>query len=563
MSNTKNVLILIIIALIAIIDISIYISHHLTQRGMKAVEAARKAALFERAVMFNPGNFTAYAELGDVHFEMGTEMLEEPDAAETQLHQAVNSFRRALRLNPADKYHHFNYAQALDYWGIFNGGHPDAVTELKRAAMLAGHTSEIYFEAGKELLTRWESLSQADREFAADILRRIMSGREGRRFEEILQIWAINGADYAAMERILPRDPEVLRKYAAFLGERSLSLSARQEALTEAEALQFAEIEETYRLAITEFEYFRFEEAKKLFRKSLNQLHGIRFYQSLYDNGDIDVAEYQVIYRDVHKYLSLCRIEQGAGLEEVEDNLFVYLDREDSVAAVAELEERLVEKELIGEEITAELRDLGQLSFHLRLYMAQNQYRDIMRLGRTFESSFVVVPQEQQDQYVEVMRLVGTAFLRADFIYEAGEYLDKALEMDPDNLKTLVRKRDYHVRLNEQEEAAAVQERIDAVTVPKDIVIRRGQLRKGRPWSREWIFDGSGIEMRLDISGENFDAIPQLVTVVFNGRVVWEEYLRDGGIRFAVETKTGTNVIGIEAVNRDAELAEVVWGVEE
>jgi tetratricopeptide (TPR) repeat protein len=365
------------------------------------------------------------------------------------------------------------------------------------------------------------------------------------------------------MERILPRDPEVLRKYAEFLGERSLSLSARQEALTEAEALQFAEVEETYRLAVTEFEYFRFEEAEKLFRKSLNQLHGIRFYQSLYDNGDIDVAEYRVIFRDVHKYLSLCRIEQGAGLEEVENGLFVYLDREDSVAAVAELEERLVEKELIGEEITAELRDLSQLSFHLRLYMAQNQYRDIMRLGRTFESSFVVVPQEQQDQYVEVMRLVGTAFLRADFIYEAGEYLDKALEMDPDNLQTLVRKRDYHVRLNEQEEAAAVQGRIDAVTVPKDMEIRRGQLRKGRLWSREWIFDGSGIEMRLDISGENFDAIPPLVTVVFNGRVVWEEYLQDGGIRFAVETKTGTNVIGVEAVNREAELADVTWGAEE
>ncbi len=561
--KSKNILILVIIALIAIVDISIYISHHLTQRGMKAADEAQRAALFERAVVFNPGNFEAYAEMGDAYFTLGTEALEEPETAEELLHQSVNSFRRALRLNPADKYHHFNYAQALEYWSIFDGGHPDEVTELKRAAMLAGHTSEIYFEAGKELLTRWEVLSQEERAFTADILRRIMSGREGRRFEEILQVWALNGADYAAMERILPRDPEILSKYAEFLGRRSLSLSARQEALVEAETLQFEEIQETCRLARNEFDYFDFKEAEKLFRKALNQMHGIRFYQNLYDNHGFDAPEYQTLFRDVHKYLSLCRIQQGDGLEEVEKDLTKYLELEDSVAAVAELEEYLVEEGLIGESIDAELRDLGQLSFHLKLYTAQNQYRDIMRLGRSFESSFMVVPKEQQDRYVEVMRLVGTAFLRADFIYEAGEYLDKALAMDPDNLHTLVRKRDYHLRLNEQDEAAEVQARIDAVIAPHEIDIRRGELRAGRIWSREWLFDGSGVEMTLEVAGANFDVIPPLVTVVFNGRVVWEDYLQDGKIRFAAESRTGINVIGIEAVNRDAELTGVTWEVEE
>ncbi|GAG57691.1 unnamed protein product, partial [marine sediment metagenome] len=87
-------------------------------------------------------------------------------------------------------------------------------------------------------LSRWPEISEKDKDFTFDILRKIASGKEREKLQNLMQIWDLNVKDYAVMEKILPEDAVVYRFYARFLGEKSLSLEKRQEMLARAEFME-------------------------------------------------------------------------------------------------------------------------------------------------------------------------------------------------------------------------------------------------------------------------------------------------------------------------------------
>jgi len=50
-----------------------------------------------------------------------------------------------------------------------------------------------------------------------------------------------------------------------------------------------------------------------------------------------------------------------------------------------------------------------------------------------------------------------------------------------------------------------------------------------------------------------------LVTVLYNGRVVWEDYLEEDLVSVPVESKVGENVIQVVPVNRGVELVRITY----
>jgi len=111
--------------------------------------------------------------------------------------------------------------------------------EFKNAALLSGYNSQIYYETGRILLSRWSRLSEEDKEFALEILKIVLEIREPAELESILQIWEMNVSDYKVMERILPEDVGIYRMYAKFLGEKNRSAEERRKFLAEAELMEF------------------------------------------------------------------------------------------------------------------------------------------------------------------------------------------------------------------------------------------------------------------------------------------------------------------------------------
>jgi tetratricopeptide (TPR) repeat protein len=208
--------------------------------------------------------------------------------------------------------------------------------------------------------------------------------------------------------------------------------------------------------------------------------------------------------------------------------------------------------------LDASFDNLERLSFQLFLYFKQNRYRDIVRIGRLLQQSLVVVPKGKREVYVKVLQLVGDSYQKVDFIYDADEFYQKALEVDLENLETLLRICRNYERLNDDEKIREIKERIDTLMSPSERVFKNLTIDKGRSFSNTLALDGRKIILDLHFKNSSKRITP-LITVFFNGRVVWEDYLKDEVLSLPLESRIGKNSLEIVAVNRAVSLDKLAY----
>jgi len=562
----RRALLLIAVVVIGITSVLIYWNSHLYYRASERIEnPENKIKTLERANRLYPFNDLVFYELGKAYFNLGIQNIEDRDSGRAYLQKSIQSFTRSLRINPASYFCHFDLAQSLLYMNYLAPEFDaDYSAEFKKAALLAGHNSQIYYEAGRILLSRWPSLSEEDREFTSGILRRILVRKKPEELQSIMQIWEMSVSDYKVMERILPEDPGVYRRFAKFLGEKNGSAEERRKFLAEAELMEFEKAREELYQGERELQYYRLKEAFSHFNAALRRLERINFYQNLAGEMWINVGEFNELKRSTYLNQAKCRLAEGRDFKEVEAILRKYLAMEDEIAAVTELAAYLMRQGFIEERSKIKLDDLNSLSFQMFLYFKQSQYRDIIRIGRLLRESFVVVPEEKRDSYMKVLRLVGESLQKLDYIYDAGEFYQKALEIDPDNLETLLRIRQSHERLNNEEEVKRINVRIARVLSPREIQLKNRVIHKGNRFSRGLTFDGRAVELKLHFKRDMKESgfVP-LVSVFFNGQVVWDDYLNDGTLSFSLKTKVGENTIIVAPVNRSIILRIITYRFED
>jgi len=580
MMSFKRIISLIVIIVIGIINILIYWNSHLYYRSKKIDDNEKKIKILERANQIYPSNDLILYELGKAYFDLGIESLNDKALSEAYLQKSIKNFTRSIRINPASFFSHFNFAQSLLYMSYLSPSFDiNYYDEYKKAAHLAGHNSQIFYEVGKMFLSRWPELSEEDRDFTLEILRKIVSGKEREKLLTLMQIWSLIVRDYSVMQKILPEDAAVYRLYARFLGEKSLSPEIRQEMLARAEFLEFERAKSEYHSGENEFLYFRLNEATEDFESCVNALERISFYQSLARQTLIDSLEFVNLRKSALLNLAKCHLEEGRELKEVEGYLRTYLGMEEEVAAVGELESFLRDRKLIREKLEASFDDLDLLSFHMLLSFKQNRYRDIVRVGRLLRESFVVVPEARKIIYVEILQLVGDSYQKADYIYDALEFYHKALQIEPDNLKTLLKIRQSYERLNEEEKIKEIDKRTEKLLAKKEMVLKNSMINKGQRFSHTLNLDGREIILDLHFKGEEMGVVP-LISVFFNGRAVWEDYLkkkdeeveedeeREGKaevykvISFSLRSKVGKNTLVVVPVNRLVSLLKISYHLE-
>ena len=529
--NLKRILPLIAIAVIAIIDISIYWNVHLYYRAEGNKEDIdKKIKILERANQIYPSNGLVFYELGKGYFDLGIQNLHDRVLSESYLRKSIESYSRSININPASYFSHFNFAQSLLYMSFFYPSYDISYyDEYRKAALLAGHNHQIFYEVGKIYLSIWPEISEKDKDFTFDILRKIASGKEREKLQNLMQIWDLNVKDYAVMEKILPEDAVVYRFYARFLGEKSLSLEKRQEMLARAEFMEFERAKKEYHAGENDFLYFRLKEALTHFKSSVNALDRINFYQSLVQQTLIGSSEFIELRKSTVLNLAKCQIEMGRMLEEVEADLRLYLKLEDEVAEIGKLELYLRSRELIEGKLETSLDDLKRLSFHILLSFKQNRYRDIMRVGNILRESFLVVPEAQKNAFVNILLLIGDSYQKVDYIYDALEFYEKALEIESDNLKTLLRIRQNHERMNEEEKIRETDKKIEKLMAPRVRMFKNLFINKGQKYPQALNLDGREIILTLHFKGGRERDIIPLICVFFNGKVVWESYLKSEG----------------------------------
>jgi len=560
MLNLKRLLLLIAILAVAAVDICLYWNSHLYYRAKNKVEdTEKKITVLEKANIIYPFNDRVFYELGKAYFDLGVSSLEEKALRDTYFRKSIENFSKSLRINPASFFSHFSFAQSLLYMSYISpSSNINYHDEYKKAALLTGHNPQIFYEVGKILLSRWPALSEKERDFSLELLEKILIKKDKEKLQTIMQIWDLNVKDYEAMERILPEDSRVYRMYAQFLGEKSLSLEIRQKMLARAEFLDFLKVKEVHDSALRDLQYYQLRDAFRQFKHCLNSLKRINFYQGFTPKELINLSEFRSLYKSVNLNLAKCLLEEGHKLTEVESYLRTYLELEDELPAIRELEAFLRDRDLIRKGLEAKFDDLERLSFQIFLYFKNIRYRDIVRIGRLLQQSFIVVPEERKRDFVEVLQLVGDSFQKIDFVYDAGEFYQKALDQDPDNLKTLLRMRQNYEWLNYDEKVKEINERIKKLLTSEEIIPKNPLISKGRKYSQTLILDGKNINLYLQFKIDN-EGINPLISVFFNGRVVWENYLKEDIITIPLETRVGKNTLMVSPVNRPINLVRITY----
>jgi len=544
---------------------AMYWSQHLTYKAMAVEDAARRVDILEKAAAFWGWNDAARYELGKAYFDYGYANLGNEGEGREHLRKAARSHVRALRLNPANYYAHYDHAQALFYLDHLTPGEgeeTDFLGEYKKAAMLTGHRNEIYYQVGKMFLSQWEGLSGEDRDFTVRLLKRVTEMGNMEQFQSILHTWDMNVGDYAVMGQILPDNPQILRAYARFLGERSLDLGERQRVMAKAESLDLRFAKDQFTEGENQLRYYRVARAEPHLRNCLRILDRIHLYQGVAGMSQIDVAEMANMRRTAHLDLAKCGLMQGKTLKELEEHLFAFLKMAESVADASELEGYLRNNALLGRSLEDSANDLWLLDFHTLLYMKLSKYRDIKNIGGLLGKSFLVVPEEEKDHYVRVLGRVAQSHLITGNFYDALEYYGRALEVDQDNVGILLGMRRNYDRLNEERELRRIDEKLEEVLSPRVMDMGKRKVKKEARLVQTMVLDGSRVTLGIEL--ENGDGLQDsgvfpLVCVIMNGRVVWEDYVSGGVVSVVVETEEEANRLEIRPVNRAVTLGRITW----
>jgi hypothetical protein len=572
MPNSKRRILLASIAVVGVINICVYLNIHLYFMAREKIEnVEKKIRVLDGAKIFYPSNDLVFYELGKSYFDLGMVNIHDKALSETYLRKSVQNFTRSLRINPASYFCHFNLAQSLLYLSYINSsfrGH--SYEEYKKAALLGGHNSQIYYEVGKIFLSLWPELSEGEKDFALGLLKKILERKDRQMIQDVMQIWDLNVKDYSVMEKILPEDASLLQMYAQFLGYRHLSIEERQKFLARAELLEYERAKHEFDLGEREFQYYRLREASRHFKESLRTLDRLALYQNLTGENLINIEEFKNLKKSVCLSLAKCLMEGDREFKEALIYLREYLALEDRVSSIGELESYLQWQSLIKEDLKASFDDLGLLSFQTLLYFKQNRYRDIIRAGRLLKQSFVVIPEEKKKEFVEVLLLVGDSFQKADYLYDAGEFYHKALDVEPDSLQVLLRIRQNYERLNEDEKVQSIDEKIGELLTPRKMDLEKPRIEKGRKFSCSLNLNGSEILLNLHFEKEVGTDFYPLISIFFNGPVVWENYLKDGIkeieinddeviLKLLLKSKVGKNSLVVIPLNDAVSLLKITY----
>jgi tetratricopeptide (TPR) repeat protein len=292
----------------------------------------------------------------------------------------------------------------------------------------------------------------------------------------------------------------------------------------------------------------------------LDTLDRIKLYQGVAGTSQIDAGGLNNMRMMANLYLAKCGLMEGKTLQEVEENLFAFLALAERVADASELETYLLDNALLGRSLEDSANDLWLLNFHTLLYFKQNKYRAIKNIGGLLQKSFVVVPEKEKENYIQVLQRVAESHLITGNFYDSLEFYRKALEVDEDDVETLLGMRRNYDRLNEESEIERIDRRLEELLSPKTIELGDRILAKGNPYVQTLVLDGSRVSLSLEFAdiAEDSRVFP-LVCVIMNGRVVSEDYLSGNMVSVLVETEEAENKLEIISISRPVTLRRISW----
>jgi len=545
---------------LGVLNVFVYLSFHLhRQAGRNARNYRDKIEILEKSIKFYPFNEQVFFELGKTYFDLGMDDLEDIEQRNLGLEKSKENFIRATRINPGEYTNHLHLAQALLYENYFSSEQTDYFEELKKAARLTSYDETVYYEVGKAMLLRWDELSDEDRLYGLDLMKSSSNLKDEQRVQDLLQTWALAGADYEVIRAVLPKETSVYRQYAGFLAEKSLSLDERQEVLVEVEAMEYETARRLYREGMEYFRRYRLKDAQGKFKNSLRLLDSINFYQNLLDRKEIDVQEWMELRRELQLNLLKSAVDMSAPVSDVVDHLKHYLEVEKDELKIGAIEDFLVRKNFISQDRITSIDDTERLYCRLALDYIKHRYRDIITVGERLKDRFIL-PESNDKRYIEIYKIIADSYQGMNFLYDAADFYEKILLIDPVNLPALLSSQKNFERLNKGDELERIQRRISEVVTPANLSFEGKRLEKGNPFGVDFLLRDESISSEIEFRLPDSSVAP-LVQVIFDGRIVFEGYLLESSLRLDLVSRIGTNHLQLTCLNRAAGLTRIKYEV--
>ncbi|MCX6561865.1 MAG: hypothetical protein NTZ26_15320, partial [Candidatus Aminicenantes bacterium] len=548
--SAKRLLLLLAVLAAAGADVLFYRGSRLVSLAREASAPSARIEILEREPALIRDNDVAFRDLGRAWFEAAIEDLTVTGPRDDGLRRAHSAQLRSLRANPLSAATHFDLAKTLEYMRLFDlPAEEKAMEEYVKAVRLAGRDSDILALTGPALLSNWATLDPADRIVARDILKSVLSAKTEERLDAVLDLWALRIQDPGFLRAVLPAEPAAYRRVARFLAERALDRGERIHYLTAAETLEFACAGEAAASARSDFLALKIKEAEAHDRAGLELLNGIRFYQALDPTAEpIPPASVLELKRTLLLSLVRCRMEIARTLDEILPDLRAYLAVANSTSAVSDLEKALRERRLIEAKPDTSGRDLGRLALELEICFRQNRYREVTEFGQAMEGGLMMVTESARADYARVLEIVGDAYQKLDFLYESNRFYQKAKDLSAQtNLDLLAKMGKNFERLNDAPAVAALRAEaakslpsravdLAGVTVPKGTAFKQALFLESR-------------NSRLTLKALPAGPTPAYVTLVLNGRVMWEDFLSAAPVSLLLTPEAGANELEITPWN--------------
>ncbi len=555
MNKLKKILGMALLVIIGFVNISLYRNIHLYNKTRIIGNYEEKIQTLENANRIYPYNYRVHNELGRTYFELASLDFQNVEQRDANFEKSIQSFIRSITLNPGYYQSHFYFAQALSYQQYFSPIEVNFYDEYKKAARLTTFDTQAYFEVGRFLFTHWPELSEDDKRYTLDLLKNLRTNREN--LQTIMQIWAINGGDFAVMENILPKESRVYRIFAQFLAERKLSMSERHKKLSQAEYMDFVSAKNSFTEGERQTKLQNVNRAISLFRESLKTIENIRFYQNLTGDVLIDLSEFYNYKKNLYLNLAKNQIIKSGDLKEAEIYLRKYLDLENNAAEIGDLEIFLNKRNLLKAEPGTYFNDLLPYYVKVLIEYKLNRYRDIVEDGKDLKESFSTSPETTRKDLARICQLIGESYQELNSLYDAEEFFNLAWNLDPTHLDTLQGMHQNFMKLNKPRMADGVETQIESMLTPEEISFENLIIRSGQSFKQTLILKEKKIGIILTLQGVSSDRDP-LLAVEFNDQLIWEDYLETQSLSLSVNSEEGTNVLTIQPAIRDVILKKIV-----
>jgi energy-coupling factor transporter ATP-binding protein EcfA2 len=158
------------------------------------------------------------------------------------------------------------------------------------------------------------------------------------------------------------------------------------------------------------------------------------------------------------------------GFEKIKEFISHYVRLETDPSRFAELENYLNRKKVIGISGVSDDADINRLFCMITLDFIQNRFRDVAAAGSRLDRIAALVPEESKNDLIELYRMIGDAEQRLDYLYDSNAFYQKALDLDPRDLKTLTRMVENYQRLNDAGNVREYMQRINQSVTPMETV---------------------------------------------------------------------------------------------